>query len=71
MVQGCPLDFVGREYRIEVGSTEQFIDMLFYNIILHCYVVIEVKVEEFQPRDMGQIQILKKMDFKPQQMIPA
>ncbi len=52
--------FVGREYRIEVGSTEQFIDMLFYNIILHCYVVIdcyvviEVKVEEFQPRDMGQ-----------------
>ena len=44
--------FVGKEYRIEVGSTEQFIDMLFYNIILHCYVVIEVKVEDFQPRDI-------------------
>ena len=46
--------FVGREYRIEVGSTEQFIDMLFYNITLHCYVVIEVKAEDFEPRDMGQ-----------------
>lgn len=46
--------FVGREYRIEVGSTEQFIDMLFYNIVLHCYVVVEVKIEDFKPQDMGQ-----------------
>lgn len=47
--------FVGREYRLEVGNTEQFIDMLFYNITLHCYVVIEVKVRAFDPGDMGQI----------------
>ncbi len=32
--------FVGREYRLIVGETEQFIDMLFYNIQKHCYVVI-------------------------------
>ena len=47
--------FVGREYRLEVGDTEQFIDMLFYNITLHCYVVIEVKIRDFEPGDMGQI----------------
>ena len=47
--------FVGREYRLEVGDTEQFIDMLFYNINLHCYVVIEVKIRDFEPGDMGQI----------------
>lgn len=29
--------------------------MLFYNINLHCYVVIEVKVDAFEPSDMGQI----------------
>ncbi len=47
--------FVGREYRLEIGETENFIDMLFYNIKLHCYVVIEVKVEEFKSGDMGQL----------------
>ncbi|MBO6237093.1 MAG: DUF1016 family protein, partial [Schwartzia sp.] len=47
--------FVGREYRLMVGKTEQFIDMLFYNITLHAYVVIEVKVSEFEPRDIGQV----------------
>ena len=52
---GTGFAFVGREYRLEVGDTEQFIDMLFYNITLHCYVVIEVKIRAFEPGDMGQI----------------
>lgn len=52
---GTGFAFVGREYRLEVGATEQFIDMLFYNITLHCYVVIEVKIRAFEPGDMGQI----------------
>lgn len=47
--------FVGREYRLIVGETEQYIDMLFYNINNHCYVVVEIKVGAFDPRDMGQI----------------
>lgn len=47
--------FVGREVRLQIGESEEFVDMLFYNIKLHCYVVVEVKVEEFQPRDMGQL----------------
>ncbi len=47
--------FVGREYRIEIGNTENFIDMLFYNIKLHCYVVVEVKVTAFEPAFTGQL----------------
>lgn len=47
--------FVGREVRIEVGGTEKFIDMLFYNIKLHCYVVLEVKVEKFDFSNVGQL----------------
>ena len=47
--------FVGREYRIEIGSTENFIDMLYYHIRLHCYVVVEVKVTEFESSYAGQL----------------
>lgn len=47
--------FVGREVELKVGDTENFIDMLFYNIRLHCYVVVEVKVKPFDSRDMGQL----------------
>ena len=47
--------FVGREYRLEVGETEQFLDMLFYNITNHCYVVVEIKTRAFEPGDMGQL----------------
>lgn len=54
MELGTGFAFIGREYRLEIGTTEQFIDMLFYNIMLHCYVVVEVKVREFIPADIGQ-----------------
>lgn len=52
---GNAFAFVGREVRLEIGDTENFVDMLFYNIKLHCYVVVEVKVTEFDSRDMGQL----------------
>ena len=38
-----------------MGETEEFIDMLFYHIKLHCYVVIEVKISAFKPVDIGQL----------------
>jgi predicted nuclease of restriction endonuclease-like (RecB) superfamily len=54
MELGTGFAFVGREYRLQVGSTEQFIDMLFYNIRRHCYVVVEVKVVDFEPGFISQ-----------------
>ena len=47
--------YMGREYRIEVGDTELFADMLFYNAHLHCYVVVEVKTKKFEPSFLGQL----------------
>lgn len=52
---GTGFAFVGREYRLEVGQTEQFLDMLFYNIQNQCYVVVEIKTRNFEPGDMGQL----------------
>ena len=55
MELGTGFAFIGREYRLVVGNTEQFLDLLFYNTKIHCYVVVEIKVSEFDPRDMGQL----------------
>lgn len=47
--------FVGRKYPLPIEGTEEYIDLLFYHLKLHCYVVVEVKVKEFKSRDIGQI----------------
>ena len=39
---GTGFAYVGREYRLQVGHTENFIDLLFYNLRLRCYVVIDL-----------------------------
>lgn len=52
---GMGFAFVGKEYRLVVGETEQFIDLLFYNITNHCYIVVEIKTSEFEPSHMGQL----------------
>lgn len=52
---GTGFAYLGREYRLEVGDTEQFIDMLFYNLKLRCYVVIEVKTTPFAASHIGQL----------------
>lgn len=65
--------YMGREYRLNVGTTEQFLDLLFYNVNLRCYIVIEVKTSDFAPADLGQLgtyvvavnHILKKADDNP------
>ena len=52
---GTGFAYVGKEYRIQVGEREQFIDLLFYNLNLSCYVVIEVKIGKFEFADAGQL----------------
>ena len=39
---GTGFAYVGKEYRLQIGETENFIDLLFYNLNLSCYVVVEV-----------------------------
>ena len=47
--------FVKRQQRLEIGGKEYIIDLLFYHLKLRCYVVVELKVGEFDPRDTGQM----------------
>jgi predicted nuclease of restriction endonuclease-like (RecB) superfamily len=47
--------FVGHQYHIEVAGEDYYIDLLFYNIKLKCYVVIELKIGEFKPEYAGQL----------------
>lgn len=53
---GGSFAFIGRQYRIEFKEKEYFIDLLFFNLKLNCYVVFELKAREFQPKDIGQVQ---------------
>jgi predicted nuclease of restriction endonuclease-like (RecB) superfamily len=48
--------FVGRQYRLEVGGQDFYIDLLFYHLRLHCYVAVELKVGEFRPEYAGKMQ---------------
>ena len=52
---GQDFTFVGEEYRIQVGNTDFFIDLLFYNRALSCLVAIELKVDKFRPEHLGQL----------------
>lgn len=46
---GAGFAFVGRQYHLEIGGDDYYIDLLFYHLKLKCYVVIELKTVEFQP----------------------
>lgn len=53
---GKDLSFMGQEYRLQVGNTDFFIDLLFYNRELQCLVAIELKTEKFKPEHLGQLE---------------
>ncbi len=47
--------FVGRQVRLEVAGDEFFVDMLFYNLKLRRYIVVELKVVKFQPEFISKL----------------
>lgn len=52
---GTGFAYIGKEYRLQIAEKEKFIDLLFYNLQLSCYVVVEVKIGEFDFADAGQL----------------
>ena len=52
---GTGFAYIGKAYRLQIGQKEKFIDLLFYNLNLSCYVVIEVKIGAFDFQDLGQL----------------
>ena len=70
---GTGFAFLGNQYHINVGGDDFYIDLLFYNLNLRSYVVIELKTGDFKPEYAGQLNfylsavdgILKKDDDNP------
>jgi predicted nuclease of restriction endonuclease-like (RecB) superfamily len=52
---GAGFAFVARQYRIEVGGDEFFLDLLFYHARLKCFVAVELKAGDFRPEHAGQL----------------
>ena len=53
---GIGFSYIGNEYKIKIGNRYNYIDILLYNIIYNCYVVVELKVTELKKEYLGQIQ---------------
>ncbi len=70
---GTGFAFLGNQYHLNVGGDDFYIDLLFYNLNLRCYVVIELKTGEFKPEYAGQLNfylsavdgLLKKPEDQP------
>ena len=52
---GQGFSFVARQKRFTIDNDHFYIDLLFYNIYLRCYVIIELKTGKFQHSDAGQM----------------
>ena len=70
---GTGFAFLGNQYHLNVGGDDFYIDLLFYNLNLRCYVVVELKTGEFKPKYAGQLNfylsavdgILKRVEDAP------
>jgi predicted nuclease of restriction endonuclease-like (RecB) superfamily len=68
---GNGFSFVARQKRIHIDGDEYFIDLVFYNRLLQCFVVIELKTTKLMHQDIGQLQMyvnyydrIEKQDFE-------
>ena len=70
---GSGFAFVGRQYKLEIGDDDFYIDLLFYHLKLRCFVVVELKKGKFKPEYFGQVNfycsavdsVLAQKDDKP------
>jgi predicted nuclease of restriction endonuclease-like (RecB) superfamily len=52
---GAGFSFIGRQYKLVVDDEDFYIDLLFYQVRLHCYVVVELKAVKFKPEFAGKL----------------
>ncbi|WP_213992568.1 PDDEXK nuclease domain-containing protein [Sodalis sp. dw_96] len=65
--------FVGSQYHLQIGGQDYYLDLLFYHLRLRCFVVIELKIEDFKPEFAGKMNFylsavddqLRHLDDKP------
>ena len=52
---GNGFSFVGSQYKIAVGDKDYFVDLLFYHLNLRCFIVVELKINDFKPEHAGKL----------------
>jgi len=70
---GVGFAFVGSQYHLEVGDRDFYLDLLFYHLRLRCFVIIDLKMREFQPEYAGKMnfylsaadELLRHQDDQP------
>lgn len=71
---GKDFTFVGEEYRVQVGMKDFYIDLLFFHRELQCLVVVDLKITDFKPAYLGQIEFYLEAldrDFKKEHEKPS
>lgn len=58
---GRGFSFVGRQYRISTETDHFYIDLVFYNYILKCFVLIDLKTGKLSHQDIGQMDMYRRM----------
>ena len=58
---GKGFSFVGRQYRISTETAHYYIDLVFYNYILKCFVLIDLKTTRLTHQDVGQMDMYRRM----------
>ena len=64
---GKGFTFVARQFRISLGNEHFYIDLVFYHRILKCFVLIDLKIGNVEPRDVGQMNMYLNY-FKAEEM---
>jgi predicted nuclease of restriction endonuclease-like (RecB) superfamily len=54
---GSSFSFIGSEYKIRIGNTYNYIDLLLFNYEFNCFIVVELKAIELKKEHIGQIQV--------------
>jgi predicted nuclease of restriction endonuclease-like (RecB) superfamily len=70
---GTGFAYMGHQYPLTIEGTDYFLDMLFYNVVLRCYFVVEIKAVEVKPEHIGKLNfylavvddVLKKPEDNP------
>ena len=52
---GTGFTYLGRQVHLRVGESDFYMDLLFYHVRLHCYIVVELKTEKFKPEFAGKL----------------
>ena len=65
---GAGFAYLGRQVPLQVGERDFLLDLLFYHVRLHCYVVVELKTVDFEPEFAGKLNFyLKAVDAQMRQ----